>query len=53
MASSLAVEWAKKGVRVNVLRYVWRCTPAILTLMHRLCQSWVHVDQAYQDYSRA
>lgn len=21
MASSLAVEWAKKGVRVNVLRY--------------------------------
>lgn len=27
MASSLAVEWAKKGVRVNALRYNCVATP--------------------------
>ena len=34
MASSLAVEWAKKGVRVNVLRQARRYLPATLMLMH-------------------
>ena len=34
MASSLAVEWAKKGVRVNVLRQACRYLPATLMLMH-------------------
>ena len=34
MASSSAIEWAKKGVRVNVLRQAHCYLPATLMLMH-------------------
>ena len=34
MASSSAVEWAKKGVQVNVLRQALCYLPATLMLMH-------------------
>jgi NAD(P)-dependent dehydrogenase (short-subunit alcohol dehydrogenase family) len=48
MAASLAVEWAKSGVRVNTLRLVAASLVDEQDLMHAVQQSRLYAHKAYQ-----
>ena len=50
MAASLAVEWAKKNVRVNVLRYVRNIIKVYVILTSFRYQPRLHAHQTHQDH---